>query len=177
MNVIICCLNEYLVISFRRYDIKIIISSILSVEVTMMPELLLYSRRENEVQRQSGLNWGFSDGHVNVADAYIALPKFFFRNNPGFFPSHGSVINVIWDDGVRMTCLLEGTQQIEGEIYPKQISTYNDKSILGTYLRNRIGVLNTHRITRSDLQTYGRENVRVTFDGENNTYHFDFSII
>ncbi|AMQ04623.1 restriction endonuclease PLD domain-containing protein [Sporosarcina psychrophila] len=142
-----------------------------------MPEVLLYSRRENEVQRQAGLNWGFSDGHVNVADAYIALNLSFFRENQYFFPSHGTTINVIWDDGVMMTCSLEGTQQIDGETYPKQISTYNDKSILGMYLRNRIAVSNTHRVTRRDLQAYGRESVHVTFDAEDDTFYFDFSVI
>lgn len=143
----------------------------------MMPEILLYSRRENEVQRQAGLNWGFSTGHVNEADAYIALTSSFFRKNLNFFPPQGNIINVIWDDGVRMTCLLEGTQQIDGVTYPKQISTFNDKSILGMYLRNRISVPDNHLITRRDLQWYGRESVQVTFDARSNTYYFDFSVI
>ena len=47
---------------------------------------------------------------------------------------------IIWDDGAMMTCLLEGTQRINGNVEPKQISTYDDKSELGIYLRDRIGV-------------------------------------
>lgn len=42
-----------------------------------MPTVYLYSRREQEVQRQAGLNWGFSNGNVCTADAYIALNKDF----------------------------------------------------------------------------------------------------
>lgn len=142
----------------------------------IIPTLNLYSSRENEVQRQAGLNWGFSNGNVNTADAYIALTRNFFYHNSGFFPPHGSVIRVQWDDDTEMVCLLEGTQEINGAIYPKQISTFNDKSILGVYLRRRIGVSMTHRIVRRDLQNYGREDIDVTYLGENN-YRFDFSVV
>ena len=58
--------------------------------------------------------------------------------------------NYIWDDGVVMECLLEGTQDLDGKRAPKQISTYNDKSILGAYLRKRLGVTSDHIITYED---------------------------
>lgn len=140
-----------------------------------MPELKLYSEREQEVQQQGGLNWGLSNGHVNEGDAYIALTKGFFRDNLYFFPSHGSEIWIEWDDEVKMLCLLEGTQFINGSIYPKQISTLGDKSILGKYLRKRLGVGMNQCITRLDLQVYGRETIFVTYLGDNK-YKFDFSI-
>ena len=141
-----------------------------------MPIVYLYSRREREVQRQAGLNWGFSNGNVCTADAYIALNKDFFRQNPNFFPPRSSTITVLWDDGTRMTCLLEGSQEVEGLEYPKQLSTYNDKSLLGVYLRTRLGVSNTHLITRNDLRNYGREDINIYYDERNNVYHFDFSV-
>lgn len=141
-----------------------------------MPNIYLYSMQTNEVQDQAGLNWCFSQGHVSTQDAYIALTNSFFRENPLFFPEHGSVINAVWDDGTEMRLLLEGTQVINGETKPKQISTVGDKSILGSYLRGRLAVEPTHRITREDLQNYGREDILVTFDAENQSYLFDFSV-
>ncbi len=139
-----------------------------------MPNLELYSVKEKRVPFQSGLNWCFADAHVNTEDAYIALTKNFFENNPEFFPGHGSVIQVIWDDGKIMDCLLEGTQKINGIVYPKQISSYNDKSVIGHYLRNRIGVSAAHLVTMNDLIRYGRDNVSVKSLG-GNRYYFDFS--
>jgi len=141
-----------------------------------MPTIFLYSRRENEVQRQAGLNWGFSNGNVCTADAYLALNKDFLRQNPGFFPGHGNTINILWDDGTEMICLLEGTQEIDGLEYPKQISTFNDKSALGIYLRRRLGVANTHLITRNDLRNYGREDIDIEYDARNDIYLFNFRV-
>jgi len=141
-----------------------------------MPTVYLYSRRENEVQRQAGLNWRFSKGNVCTADAYIALNKDFFIENLNFFPPRRSMITVMWDDGARMTCLLEGSQEVDGIEYPKQLSTYNDKSILGVYLRTRLGVSDIHLITRNDLRNYGREDINIYYDERNNIYHFDFSV-
>lgn len=141
-----------------------------------MPTIFLYSRRENEVQRQAGLNWGFSNGNVCTADAYLALNKDFLRQNPDFFPGRGNIINISWDDGTEMICLLEGTQEIDGLEYPKQISTFNDKSALGVYLRRRLGVTNTHLITRNDLRNYGREDIDIEYDERNDNYLFNFRV-
>lgn len=153
-----------------------IISLLTKEGSVIMPIIYLYSRRDGEVQRQAGLNWGFSNGNVCTADAYLALNKDFFRHYSNFFPNHGSLINVLWDDGMEMICLLEGTQEIDGLLYPKQISTYNDKSILGRYLRNRLGVTDEHLITRMDLNNYGREDIDIGYDARNNIYHFNFGV-
>lgn len=139
-----------------------------------MPVLELYSVRNRQVQAQAGLNWGFANAHVNPEDAYIALTKSFLQRNPKFFPSQGSTINVLWDDGVRMVCLLEGTQEIDNRIFPKQISSYNNKSEIGHYLWGRLGVSATKHITMRDLQNYGRTSIDVSYMGNNN-YYFDFS--
>lgn len=138
------------------------------------PELELYSVRDGIVQPQAGLNWCFADAHVNTEDAYIALTTTFFRDYPGFFPHHGSIINVTWDDGTIMDCLLEGTQKINGITYPKQISSYDDKSVIGHYLRSRLGVSSTKLITMDDLDRYGRNSISVSRKGANE-YYFDFS--
>ncbi|WP_455543526.1 hypothetical protein [Intestinibacter sp.] len=140
-----------------------------------MPYLELYSVRDGVVPEKSGLNWCFANANVCNADAYIALTVNFFRNNPNFFTAQGSRIITLWDDGARIECLLEATQTIGNQIYPKQISSYNDKSILGEYLRRRLNVSNTHVITMDDLDDYGRRDVEVSrnYDG---TYYFDFSV-
>ena len=140
-----------------------------------MPILELYSPRMGNVPERSGLNWGLADAHVSTADAYIALRQEFFLNYPNFFPSHGDIISVGWDDGVRMTCLLEGTQRINGIVEPKQISTYDDKSELGIYLRDRIGVSYDHLITIKDLLNYGRADIEVSLL-DNGDYYFNFSV-
>lgn len=75
-----------------------------------------------------------------------------------------------------MLCLLEGTQEIDGFVYPKQISTYNDKSMLGIYLRGRIGVANDHLVTRDDLNNYGREDIDVIYNERENIYYFNFNV-
>ena len=138
-----------------------------------MPMLELYSVRDGIVQAQAGLNWGLADAHVNCEDAYIALTTSFFRNNPNFFPAQGSIINVIWDDGTKMQCLLEGTQRIGGIVYPKQLSSYNDKSIIGHYIRRRIGVSPNKQIDMQDLVNYGRNYIDASYN--NGVYYFDFS--
>lgn len=140
-----------------------------------MPRLELYSPRLGDVPTRSGLNWGFADAHVSNADAYIALRKDFFAHYPTFFPPHGSIIYVEWDDGTRMNCLLEGTQEFNGDVVPKQISTYDDKSELGVYLRNRMGLPYNYRITIDDLRDYGRTDVEVSMR-EDGSYYFDFSV-
>lgn len=139
-----------------------------------MPNLELYSVKYGCVQEQAGLNWCFSDGHVSTEDAYIAITVGFIRTNPSFFPQQGEEIVTRWDDGTVITCLLEGTQTINGQVYPKQISSSGNKSILGSYIRGRLGVSRTHRITMQDLNDYGRDYVTVT-RAQNGIYEFDFS--
>lgn len=141
-----------------------------------MARLELYSVRDGIVQEQSGLNWGFSDGHVCIDDAYVAIRHDFITQNPEFFPIAGSVINVIWDDGTNMICSVEGTQEINGITYPKQLTSASDKSVIGAYFRRRMGIPSGQRIVMRDLDTYGRRDIEIIPIG-NNTYTIDFSVI
>lgn len=140
-----------------------------------MPINLSLVGRDGQVPESSGLNWGYANAHVCNNDAYIRVAKADVISNPLYFPpkSQRDIINVTWDDGTDMTCMLEGTQEINSVEYPKQISSYGDKSIIGTYLRGRIGVFN-RRVNRRDLENYGRIDITVTHLGGNN-YMFDFS--
>lgn len=86
-------------------------------------------------------------------------------------------VELIWDDGEKMIGLLEGQQinKTNGLIYPKQLSSSSKKSILGKYLRKRLGVSLNHTITKADLKRYGRTNIDISLIGEG-IYYMDFSV-
>ncbi|MCL2046345.1 MAG: NgoFVII family restriction endonuclease [Oscillospiraceae bacterium] len=153
--------------------------------------MILYDPKKDEVQSGSGLNWGMAQGsHVNQDDASIPIRANHIRNFPTFFPEkltlprtntekgrtrrHNDAIEMIWDDGFSITGLMEGSYIMGGKVYPKQISSFPAKSILGKYLRNRIGVPSGTRVTMNDLIRYGRTSVDVSLIGEG-IYYFDFS--
>lgn len=153
-------------------------------------DMILYDKRTGETQNAAGLNWGQSaTAHVNRNDAYIAILKDNLRQYPNLFPPkqnmptqdnegrpqrHNDSIEVIWDDGTTMECLLEGNQEDNGIIYPKQIASAPSKAQLGEYLRNRIGVPSGARVTKRDLTRYGRDYVSVSLQSDG-IYYFDFS--
>jgi len=151
--------------------------------------------RSGRIPKGSGLNWGCADGHVTKGDAYIPIKKDYIRMFPKMFPPKKYVggvqnenskgrknrendeVELIWDDGTVMIGLLEGQQHNteDGMIYPKQLSTSPQKSILGLYLRKRIGVSTTHIITKTDLKKYGRNHIDISLIGEG-IYYMDFSV-
>ncbi len=115
-------------------------------------------------------------------------------------PTDGSVqvIDVIWDDEVSMAIKLKGNStEKNGLIYPKQMSTYRNKSELGIYIRNIISAIierglvfgdtidksmvsTNHKyfkdrlITKDDLERYGRFSIDMQ-QIDDNLYRFDFS--
>ena len=185
-----------------------------SVEISDIVTLSLLARKganaENivgvttnagDVHSAGGLNWGFSNGLPRPNDAYIAILAEHVKNYPLFFPQKSANVNlpidVIWDDGTEMQMLLEGNQEIEGRLYPKQLSTYKNKSEIGIYLRKRIGdkigidltisndlskedfkakasQYKDKLITKEMLEKYGRTSIEVKLIGDK-TYYFDFS--
>lgn len=105
---------------------------------------------DGEVQNAAGLNWGQNpSNHTTPNDAYIPIRAQHIRDYPNFFQPkqlnpqhtdtrgrmqrHNDSIEIIWDDGTTMEGLLEGSQPINGIIYPKQISSFPEKSQLGEY--------------------------------------------
>jgi|GEM_PF-3015190 len=118
--------------------------------------------RGDQVPTRSGLNWGLANAHVSPNDAYIPIRISHLRM--GHFLSHGTIFDVIWDDGKTMQLVAEGTQPLDGTgIYPKQLCSYPDKFILGHYLRGRLGVPAPTVITTEHLLCYGRTEIDVTF--------------
>lgn len=146
--------------------------------------------RYGNVPSASGLNWGHGQGHVTPNDSYIAIRKEHLRNCPNLFPPkqkfpnirqngrlqrHNDAIEIIWDDGYVMEGLLEGNQNENGLIYPKQISSSPQKSIMGQYIRQRLGLPSGYFITINDLINYGRTDITVSLIDEG-IYSFDFSV-
>lgn len=146
--------------------------------------------RNGNVPEKSGLNWMFSTGHVSFNDAYIAIRKDYIRQYPNLFPPkqqfpninhngrlqrHNDIIEIIWDDGMTMDGLLEGSQEERGLIYPKQISSAPKKSLMGEYIRYRLGISSGAFVTKEDLLNYGRTDIDVSLLDEG-IYYFDFSI-
>lgn len=148
--------------------------------------------RNREVQNAAGLNWGQNpNNHTTPNDAYIALRTSHIRDFPNLFPPkqinplevdgrgrmqrHNDSIEIIWDDGLTMEGLLEGSQPVEGVIYPKQISSFPVKAELGEYIRNRIGVPLGQPVRRHHLERYGRTDIEVSLLGDG-VYKFDFSV-
>lgn len=140
--------------------------------------------RSGEVPVLSGINWGMSPtSHVNIDDAYIPIRKEVIKNHPELFPprpiadgaqTRGSldeVVELIWDDGIAMQVKFEGTQMISdlnGDVlkYPKQISSFPVKAIMGRYLRNRIGVPSGVVVTKEHLQRYGNSVIQLSLISE-----------
>ncbi len=147
--------------------------------------------RNNEVGEKSGLNWGLSSAHTKEGDAYIAISKTYLENYPLLFPPklleglspnntgkktrQNNAVEFIWDDGTIMEGLLEGTQTLNSIIYPKNICSSPQKNILGKYLRARLGLSLNHKITRADLEAYGRTTIDISLQ-EEGIYYFDFSV-
>ena len=84
-------------------------------------------------------------------------------------------IEIVWDDGMIMEGLLEGTQPPNNIIYPKQISSFPVKSQLGEYIRERLNVPLGQPVRKHHLKKYGRTNIEVSLLSEG-VYKFDFSL-
>lgn len=186
-NSIICEDADY----FERRDIGRRLGTIRETEYCRMT---LLDPRTNEVQEYHGLNWGqghIRGHHTNPNDANIPIRIDNIRLYPELFPPkqtapiafngrgraqrNNDSIEIIWDDGTRMDGLLEGSQPFDGMKYPKQISSFPEKSVLGLYIRRRIGVPDGARVTRQDLMRYGRTHIDVSLQSQG-VYYFDFSV-
>lgn len=147
--------------------------------------------RDGEVQNTAGLNWGLNPkNHTTPNDAYIKIRVQDIIDFPELFPAkqlnplkfdgrgrmhrHNDAIEIIWDDGTSMEGLLFGNQNINGVIYPKQVSSFPSASELGKYLRQRIGVPQAQPVRKHHLVSYGRTDVSVSKVGAG-IYKFDFS--
>ncbi|MCJ1785275.1 restriction endonuclease PLD domain-containing protein [Mammaliicoccus sciuri] len=176
--------------------------SIDNIKITA--EIPLYDEKKGEVPSYSGLNWGRAQengAHTADGDAYIRIPKLVIKENIGlikpFDPTfitpagkrkrNSDPIEIVWDDGYVMEASLEGVQKHEELLYPKQLASYSSKtpildgkriskkSILGRYIRKRLGVGISEEITKATLDTYGRNTITLSLL-EEGIYYADFSV-
>ena len=130
--------------------------------------------RGGEVPLKSGLNWGLANANVTPNDAYIPIRQVHLK--AGFFHRHGVVYSVRWDDGATMKLVAEGTQKLNGKgPFPKQLTSYPDKFVLGAYIRQRLSVPAPDPITKDHLLAYGRTDITVTFEG-NDLFRLKLSV-
>lgn len=149
-----------------------------------------------ETHNASGLNWGYMANGLpspkrGVNDACIPISIDYIRQYPILFPPKlterelvdvrgrkqrsNEAIELIWDDGISMEGLLEGTNNVDGIPYPKQISSFPAKNQMGEYLRTRIGVPHGQPVRKHHLEKYGRTDISVSLIGEG-IYKCDFSV-
>ncbi len=146
---------------------------------------------KGNIQDATGLNWGQGKGNVRPNDACLVIRTHHLKDYPNLFPPiqdyapmilagsrkqrKNDKVEIIWDDGMLMDGLLEGSQPINGIKYPKNFSSFPHKDIIGKYIRNRIGVPLGQKVTKKDLEKYGRTDIDVSLLDEG-IYYFDFSV-
>jgi hypothetical protein len=131
----------------------------------------LLSSRTGEVQNTAGLNWGHRgdrNPNRNRNEAYIQLPPSVYRSN--FFPPKPQHFRVVTDDSKQFICV-----RAEKDDVGQTIHTPLKNALLGEYFRNRLGLPNGSRVTRSDLERYGRTDV-VFYKFGDEEYLMDFSV-
>lgn len=127
------------------------------------PTVLSLLARGGETGDRSGINWGQRPGR-DPNQAYIPVSVEHYE----YFPPLRVRFAVTTDDGQGMIMVRE---QEKG----KALCTPEDNAQLGRYLRQRIGVPSGERVTRSDLERYGRTDITFAkIDYE--TYYLDFSV-
>jgi hypothetical protein len=193
--------DEFVEYKDKFIDDRTISISLLSSTTRTEKNIIGVSTVAGNVPTASGLNWGFTKkGLSSPNDAYIKVTTQAIKKLPDLFPRKREDLNepidVIWDDGEKMQMLLEGSQEVNGFKYPKQIGSFGDKSILGEYIRKRIGEkinqnlvvsyktkkeFNLNYATEGDklltkeiLEKYGRTDIKIKKIGED-SYLFDFS--
>lgn len=143
------------------------------------------------IQDAHGLNWGQGKGNTRPNDACLVIRTNYLDTYPKLFPpiqNYAPAINdggkkqrkndkveIIWDDGTIMDGLLEGTQERNGVVYPKNFSSFPNKDIIGKYIRKRIGIPEGSKVKVSDLEAYGRVHIDISLQSEG-IYYFDFSL-
>ena len=118
-----------------------------------------------DIHNKSGLNWGQRDGR-DPNQAYLPISASVSKS--GFFPAKGKRFTVVTDDGVSF----EAVVAQQGD---KAIETPDDNSIIGRYIRKRIGLKSGAFVKASDLTNYGRTDVTWT-KYKDDLYLLDFSV-
>ncbi|MBO4704954.1 MAG: NgoFVII family restriction endonuclease [Spirochaetaceae bacterium] len=116
---------------------------------------------------QYGLNWGQREGR-EPNQAYLQLTPEVYRSD--FFPIKKHYFLVDTDDGFSFV-MNRGQKGEDGSA----LETPEDNSLLGKYLRKRLGVPENSKIEKSAIDSYGRSDIEFTKIG-NNHYKMIFSL-
>ncbi|GAA5521508.1 NgoFVII family restriction endonuclease [Aliifodinibius salicampi] len=126
----------------------------------------LPKKSDGKMRNKSGLNWGFR-GKRNKNEAYIQLRPEVYKSD--FFPPKPNRFTVYTDDGKKMI-FTRAQKGREGDA----IETPKGNSILGRYLRKRLGLSSGQRVKIHHLEKYGRNYIDFyKIDAE--TYYMDFA--
>ncbi len=120
---------------------------------------------DGSVGERSGLNWGQREGR-EPNQSYLSIRK--DARKEGFLPEKEFTFTMLTDSGNSLDC----TVQQGGR---KAVTTTDNNSILGSYIRQRLGVGDGSLISVEDLERYGRTDfVLSKIDDE--TFLFDISV-
>ncbi len=136
----------------------------LGVKEVRLPLIIVRGKRKGEVHVHSGINWGQREGR-EPNQAYIPVPSDI--RNSDFFPDIGIHFSVTTDDG-KILILSRGQHKGKG------MSTPQNNSLLGEYLRNRLGLANGVFVSKEDFERYGRSDVTF-YKLDDEQYFMDFS--
>ena len=127
-----------------------------------LPLVIQQGKRRGETHARGGINWGQRNKR-DRNQAYIHIPPKY----RSFFPPRGEPFTVMADDGEKLVMVVA---QDAG----KALHTPDSNSILGLYLRKRMGLRSGIYVTREHLDRYGRTDVQFRRDS-NCRYYLDFS--
>ena len=125
----------------------------------------LLINRGSRTPPKSGINWG-QRGNRDRNQAYLSIRKNI--QDMRFFPATRQKFWVVADDGWE-------AEMVRAQQNGKAIETTRDNSLLGRYLRKRIGVPSGAYVERKHLEAYGRTDVEFSKITEN-IYYMDFSV-
>lgn len=121
---------------------------------------------DKDGESQYGLNWGQRVGR-DPNQAYLQLDSAVY--NSDFFPIKGTYFLVNTDD--KETFMMNRAQKTDTGT---AIQTPENNSIIGLYLRKRLGVADGKEITKADILNYGR--IEISFKKvDDRHYSLDYS--
>jgi len=121
--------------------------------------------KDGSMPAKSGLNWGQRENR-DPNQAYLSL-KLDARKK-GFLPERGFTFTLLTDDNMSLDCAVQQDGQ-------KGVSTTDNNSILGAYIRKRLGLKSGAFVSAADLKRYGRTDFVLSKINEE-TFLFDMSV-
>lgn len=121
--------------------------------------------RTGETPTRSGINWGQRSGR-DRDQAYLRILRGMVPT--GFFPPRGQEFTILWDDGFEFIGVVAQDND-------KAVHSHPNNSVLGEYIRKRLGLPSGEYVTAEHFRAYGRDEVMV-YKVDEGTYFMDFAI-